>query len=65
MRAPEGGSVPFFFPEDEEGSALFSFLVNSITTRMKDPSMALSTSLTFPQLSIYNCHFFHSKNIFP
>ena len=63
MRAP-GGAAPFFFSE-EEGSALFSFLGNSKRTRIKDPSMTLSTSLTYPQLSIYKGHFFHSKNVFP
>ena len=60
-----GGSAPFFFSEEEEGSSLFSFLGNSKTTRIKDPSMALSTSLTYPQLSLDKGHFFHSKNIFP
>ena len=66
MRAPGGGgSAPIFFLEEEEGSALFSFLGNSKTTRIKDRSMVLSTSLIYPQLSIYKGHFFHSKNIFP
>ena len=65
MRAPGGCSAPFFFSEEEEGSAFFSFLGNSKTTRIKDPSMVLSTSLTYPQLSIYIGHFFHSKNTFP
>ena len=61
----EGGSAPSILSEEEEGSVLFSFLGNSEATRKKDPLMVFSTPLTYPQLSMYTSHFFHSSNILP
>ena len=41
------------------------FLGNSKASRIKEALMVLATTLTYPQLSIYKGHFFHSKHIFP